>query len=180
VVRLVLAATLSSNYGIYGPTYQHMVGDSAPGREEYQDSEKYELRFWDWKKPGSLNDFIARVNRIRRENDALQTTWNLKFLEAENESMLFYSKTTEDFSNVLLIVVNLDPFHRQKGRVRVPLEELHISTEHPYLVHDLLSDDKYIWQGEWNSVELDPSLMPASIFRVRSRLRREQDFDYFM
>lgn len=180
MVRLVLAATLSSNYGIYGPAFEVMAGDAFPGREEYMDSEKYELRNWERKKPGNLNDFIARVNKIRRENPALHSTWNVRFFDTDNEHILFYVKSTPDFSNVLFVVVNLDPFHKQSGRVRVPLHHLGISAGSPYLVQDLLSDDKFIWQGEWNYVELDPGLLPAYIFRVKSRLRREQDFDYFM
>jgi starch synthase (maltosyl-transferring) len=180
MVRLILAATLSSNYGIYGPAFEVMADEAVPGREEYLNSEKYEIHSWEWKKPGSLNDFIARVNRIRRDNPALRTTWNVRFFETDNEHILFYVKSAADFSNVLFVIVNLDPFHKQTGRVRVPLHRLGISPGNPYLVHDLLSDDKFIWQGEWNYVELNPGLLPAYIFRVKSRLRREEDFDYFM
>ena len=180
MVRLVLAATLSSNYGIYGPSFELLVDEAAPGKEEYLGSEKYEIRHWDWDNPGSLNDFISRVNAVRRENPALQTTGNLNFFETDNENILYYVKTNEDFSNILLIVVNLDPFHKQSFRLRVPLRMLGISPGQPYLVRDLLSDDKYIWQEEWNSLELDPRLLPAALFTVRRRLRHEQDFDYFM
>jgi starch synthase (maltosyl-transferring) len=180
MVRLVLAATLSSNYGIYGPSFELLVNEAVPGKEEYLGSEKYEIRHWDWNKPGSLKDFITTVNRVRRENPALQTTWNLNFFETDNENILYYVKTTEDFSNILLVVVNLDPFHKQAFRLQVPLRMLGISPGQPYLVHDLLSGDKYIWQEEWNSLELDPRLLPAALFTIRRRLRREQDFDYFM
>lgn len=180
VVRLVLAATLSSNYGIYGPAFEHQLSEPFPGKEEYVDSEKYEIKLWDWDRQDSLREFISRVNLIRRENPALQRTWNVRFHETDNDNIIFYSKTTEDLSNVLLIVVNLDPFHGQSCRVRVPLGDLEMSPTQPYLVHDLISDDKFIWHGEWNTVELSPHILPAYIFRVRSRLRREQDFDYFM
>ncbi|GBD39391.1 Alpha-1,4-glucan:maltose-1-phosphate maltosyltransferase 1 [bacterium HR37] len=180
MMRLVLAATLSSNYGIYGPVFELCVSEALPGKEEYLNSEKYEIRYWDWDQPGNLKDFIARVNRIRRENPALQTTWNLKFFEVDNEYILFYGKVNEDLSNIILVVVNLDPHHTQSGWVRVPVSELGIEPNQPYLVHDLLSEDKYIWQGEYNYVELNPHVIPARIFRVRKRLRKETDFDYFM
>ncbi len=180
MMRLILAATLSSNYGIYGPAFELCVSEALPGRGEYLNAEKYEVKQWDWDQPGNLRDLIARVNRIRKENPALQTTWNLKFYEVDNDYLLFYGKATEDLSNIILVVVNLDPFHTQSGWVRVPISELGIDPNQPYLAHDLLSDDKYIWQGERNYVELNPQILPAHIFRVRKRLRRETDFDYFM
>ncbi len=180
MIRLVLAATLSSNYGVYGPAFELCVNEALSGKEEYLNSEKYEIKHWDRESPGHLRDFIARVNRIRKENAALQTTWNLRYYEVDNESLFFYGKATPDLSNILLMVVNLDPFHTQNGWVRVPLEELGLDAHQPYLVHDLLSDDKYIWQGERNYVELNPQVLPANIFRVRKRLKRETDFDYFV
>jgi len=100
MIRLVLAATLSSSYGIYGPAFELCIDEALPGKEEYLNCEKYEIKHWDREKPGSLQDFIARVNRIRKENPALQTTWNLRFYEADNEAFLFYGKTTEDLSIV--------------------------------------------------------------------------------
>ena len=180
IMRLILAATLSSNYGIYGPAFELCVNEALPGKEEYRDSEKYELKQWDWDKPGNLKDLIARVNKIRRENPALQTLWNLNFYEVDNENLLFYGKMTEDGANIILVVINLDPFHTHSGWVRVPVRELGIDNHQPYLVHDLLSDDKFIWQGEKNYVELNPHIVPAKIFRLRRKLKREMDFDYFM
>ena len=180
MIRLVLAATLSSSYGIYGPPFELCLHEAIAGKEEYLNSEKYEIKHWDWDKPGSLRDFIARVNRIRKENPALQTQWSLRFYEVDNESLLFYAKMSEDLSDIILVVVNLDPFHTQSGWVKVPVEAWSIDPQQPYLVHDLLSDDKYIWQGERNYVELNPQVLPAGIFRVRKRLRRETDFDYFL
>jgi starch synthase (maltosyl-transferring) len=180
VVRLILAATLSPSYGVYGPAFELCASEALEGREEYLDSEKYEIRKWDVNRPGHLRDTIARVNRIRRENPALQSPWNVSFHEADNDDIIFYVKRTEDLSNTVFVVVNLNPYHKQSCRVRVPMKELGIPPEQPYLVHDLLSGDKYIWQGEWNYIELDPKAMPAHIFQVRSRLRREKDFDYFM
>ncbi len=179
MMRLLLAATLSSNYGIYGPAFELCEDEAVPGKEEYQGSEKYEIKTWDWDKPGNLKDLIARVNEIRRENVALQTTWNLRFHEVDNEYLIFYGKADPDRSNIILVVINLDPAHVQSGWVTVPLKELGIPEDQPYLVHELLSDDKYIWHGERNYVELDPKVSPGHIFRVRKRLKRETDFDYY-
>ena len=180
VIRLILAATLSSNYGIYGPAFELLENEAIPGKEEYLNAEKYEIKHWKWDQPGNLRDFMTRVNQIRRENPGLQTTHNLHFCEVDNEMLLFYAKFSEDFSNLILVLVNLDPFHTQSGWVRIPIHEIGIDADQPYLVHDLLSDDKFIWQGERNYVELDPQVLPASIFRLKKRLKRETDFDYFL
>lgn len=180
IIRLVLAATLSSSYGIYGPAFELCVREALPGTEEYLNAEKYERKQWDRERPENLRDMIARVNRIRRENPALQTPWNLRFYEIDNDQLLFYGKATEDLSNIVFVAVNLDPFHPQSGRVRVPLRELGIDPGQPYLVHDLLGDERVVWQGEDHPVQIDPRVLPARIFRVRKRLRREMDFDYFL
>jgi starch synthase (maltosyl-transferring) len=180
IMRLVLAATLSSNFGIYGPAFELCVSDAIPGKEEYLNSEKYELKDWDWDSPGHLKGVITRINRIRRENEALQTSWNLDFCDVDNDNLLFYVKTSDDLSNIILVVINLDPFHTHSGWVTVPVAALGIDPEQPYLVHDLMSDNRYIWQGERNYVEINPQLMPCNVFRVRKRLKRETDFDYFM
>jgi len=181
LVRLVLAATLSSNYGLYGPPFELFINEGVTDREEYLNSEKYEVRHWDVEgMEANLRDFIARINTIRRENRALQTTRGLRFCEVDNEYLLSFVKATEDLSNIIMVIVNLDPFHTQSGSVKIPLDELGIVQGQPYLVTDLISDDKYLWQGDSNSVELAPSLLPAHIFRVHRRLRREADFDYFM
>lgn len=180
ITRLVLAATLSSNYGIYGPAFELGLHEAREGVEEYVDSEKYEIKHWDWDQPGNIKELISRVNRIRRENPALQTTRNLTFCELQNDNLLAYIKSTEDASNILLIVVNLDPHHSQSGWVKVPLYDLGLDLNQSYLMHDLLSEDRYIWQGEWNFVALNPHVAPAHILHLRSRLKREADFDYFM
>ncbi|MGA1843998.1 MAG: alpha-1,4-glucan--maltose-1-phosphate maltosyltransferase [bacterium] len=181
LVRLVLAATLSSNYGLYGPPFELFINEGVTDREEYINSEKYEVRHWDVDaREDNLRDFIARVNAIRRNNKALQATGNLRFCEVDNEYLLAFVKASEDLSNIVMVVVNLDPFHTQSGFVKIPLDEMGIVPGQPYLVTDLISDDKYLWQGDSNHVELAPSLVPAHIFRVHRRLRREADFDYFM
>jgi starch synthase (maltosyl-transferring) len=180
IMRLILAATLSSNYGIFGPAFLLCVNEALPEREEYLSSEKYEIRHWNWEQPGNLKDLVARVNKIRRENPALQITNNVTFYEVDNDYLIFYGKMTEDLSNILLIVVNLDPFHTQSGWVKVPVNELGIDPNQPYMVHDLLGDDKYIWHGEKNYIEVNPRISPAYILKLRKRLKRETDFDYFI
>ena len=180
IIRLILAATLSSSYGIYGPAFELCVREALPGTEEYLNAEKYEIKHWDREKPDNLREVMARVNRIRRENPALQTPWNLRFYDIDNDQILFYGKATEDLSNIIFVAVNLDPFHPQSGRAKVPVRELGIDPLQPYLVHDLLSDDMSVWQGEDNPVEIDPRVLPARIFKVRKRLRREMDYDYFL
>jgi starch synthase (maltosyl-transferring) len=180
IMRYLLAATLSSNIGIYGPPFELCVNEPVPGKEEYLHSEKYEIRKWDLDDPKSLRDVITRINRIRQDNRALQTTWNLEFYETDNDNLMCYGKATDDGENVLIIVVNLDPFHTQSGWVRIPVKELGLGEHQPYMVHDLIGDDKYIWEGARNFVQIDPQVMPGNIFRVRKKLKRETDFDYFL
>jgi len=180
LIRLVLAATLSSSYGIYGPPFELCIAAAEPDSEEYLHSEKYEIRTWDRDAPGNLRPFIATLNRVRRENTALQSTSNLKFYQAESDSVLFYGKSSADRSNHVLVAVNLDPFHARKTRLQVPIEELGIQPGESYLVQDLLSGENYIWQGAWNTLELNPAHTPARIFRVRTWQRREADFDYYL
>jgi starch synthase (maltosyl-transferring) len=181
MTRFVLAATLGASYGIYGPAFE--LGENQPrepGSEEYLNSEKYEIKPWDLDKPDSLKDFIARVNRIRQENPALQSDWSLHFHPVDNEQLLCYSKSTEDATNVILVVVNLDPHHAHTGWVDLSLGALGLDPQLPYQVHDLLSDARYLWQGSRNYVELNPRTVPAHIFRLRRRIRTERDFDYYM
>ncbi|KPJ69517.1 hypothetical protein AMJ44_03740 [candidate division WOR-1 bacterium DG_54_3] len=180
VIRLVLAATMSASYGVFGPVFERCLGEALPGTEEYKDSEKYEIKHWDWKEPTALKALMTRINKIRRENPALQTTWNIKFHEVDNDYLLFYSKTTEDLSNIIWVVVNLDPHHTQSGWVKVPLQELGIDASQSYLVQDLISGNEYIWQGEKNYVELNPAVMPAHVLLLHRQHRRESDFDYYM
>jgi starch synthase (maltosyl-transferring) len=180
IIRLILAATLSASYGIYGPAYELCVSEAVDGREEYLNSEKYEIKQWDRNAKGNIRPVIERINRIRRQNPALQSIRNIELYSVDNEAMLCYGKMTEDKSNIIIVVVNLDPHHRQSGWVRLPLHEMEIDPQKPFLAHDLLTDDKYIWQGEMNYLELDPRVMPGHILRVHKRLRRETDFDYFM
>jgi starch synthase (maltosyl-transferring) len=179
--RLVLAATLGANYGIYGPAFDLCVHEARePGSEEYLDSEKYEVKYWNLDQPGSLKDFIARVNRIRRENPALQQDRHLHFFPIDNEQLICYGKFTEDLSNLILVVVNLNPHHTQGGWLELPLQDLGLDPLQPYQVHDLLGDARFLWHGPRNYVELNPLVVPAHVFRIRRRVRTERDFDYYL
>jgi starch synthase (maltosyl-transferring) len=181
MTRLVLAAMLGANYGIYGPAFELCENIPwASGSEEYLNSEKYEIKHWDLEKPGSLREFIARVNRIRRENRALQSDRSLQFYPIDNPEILCFGKRTEDLQNVIVVAVNLDPHHIQSGWVELPSDDLGLDAQQSFQMHDLLTDARYLWQGKRNYIQLDPGSVPAQIFRVRPRLRREQDFDYFM
>ncbi|MGH2635917.1 MAG: maltotransferase domain-containing protein, partial [Actinomycetota bacterium] len=166
-VRLVLAATLSSNYGIYGPAFELMErAPREPGSEEYRDSEKYEIRSWDLDRPDSLAPVIAAVNRIRRENPALHDNRSLRFHGIDNDQLIAYSKSTADRSNVILVVVNLDQRAGQSGTTDLALEELGVAVGEPFEVEDLLTGNAYAWSGPANFVRLEPAA-PAHIFRLR-------------
>jgi starch synthase (maltosyl-transferring) len=174
MTRLVLAATLGASYGIYGPAFELCENrPREPESEEYLNSEKYEIKQWDIDRPDSLKDLIARVNRIRRENPALQSDWCLSFHHVDNEQLICYSKRTEDCENIIVVVVNLDPQNTQSGWVEIDLEALGLDPHQPYELHDLLSDACYLWQGVCNYVELNPQVLPAHVFRLRRRVGTE-------
>ena len=181
IARFILAATLGPSYGIYGPAFELCENRPlAPGREEYLDSEKYEIKTWDLDRPESLRGLISRVNRIRHENPAFQASHNLRFHDVDNEQIIAYSKTNVDRTNEVLIVVNLDPHYKQSGYISLPLEELGLDPRQPYQAHDLLTDARYLWHGQRNYVELNPQTVPAHIFVIRRKVRTEHDFDYYL
>ena len=180
IVRLVLAATLGASYGIYGPAFELFEGRALrPSSEEYLDSEKYQIRGWDIDRVDSLKDLIARINRIRRENPALQSDRSLRFHAADNDQIIAYSKVTEDLGNVILVIVNLDPYHAQSGWVEMPLDRLRLEPDQEFEVHDLLTGNQFLWRGPRNFVELDPQKMPAHVFCVRRRARSEHRLGNF-
>jgi starch synthase (maltosyl-transferring) len=181
MVRFVLAATLGASYGIYGPAFELTEAKPRePGSEEYADSEKYEVRRWDLGREDSLRDLIARVNRIRRDNRALQGDWSLRFHSVDNDQIIAYSKRSEEDHDAVLVVVNLDAYHTQSGWLELLLQDFGIDPQQPYQMHDLLSGARYIWYGARNYVELDPQTYPAHIFRLRRRVRTERDFEYYL
>jgi starch synthase (maltosyl-transferring) len=165
--RLVLAATLSSNYGIYGPAFELGANLPAkPGSEEYLNSEKYEIKTWDLQKPSSLKPLITHLNQIRLTNPALQSNERLHFHPTDNPSLICYSKRTADGSNLILVVVNLDPFLVQAGWVNLDLDVMGLTAGDTFEVYDLLADHSYSWQGSRNYVALRPAEAPAHVFRV--------------
>ena len=166
MIRVTLAATLSTLYGIYSG-YELCENEPLPGREEYLDSEKYQFKERDWNAPGNIKDWIARLNKIRKENRALQFYTNLRFHDADNDAILFYSKMTAARDNIILVVVNLDPHRKQNSFVYVPIESFGQMESDVYQVQDLLSGATYTWRGSRNYVELDPHIQPAHVFLVR-------------
>ncbi len=166
ITRHCLASTLSSSYGFYGPVFEYLVHQAIPGKEEYLDSEKYEVKNWDWDKQTKLRQLITMINQIRKDNKALQTTYNYQSCKIENDMIMAYLRKTDDNQNCIMVVVNLDPFHRQSGWVKVPLSELGVAEGHHLVMHDLITDARYIWTKEWNFVELDPTMLPFHIFRI--------------
>lgn len=176
MTRLVLAATLGANYGIYGPAFELCENRRKDKEsEEYLDSEKYELKQWDIESPNSLKDFIARVNRVRRENLALQSDLSLSFHSVDNDQLICYSKRTEDLSNIILVIVNLDYRYKQSGWVDLSLEELGLDSTRPFQMRDLLNDASYQWRGPRNYVELNPQKIPAHIFRIHQGITKSRN-----
>lgn len=181
MTRLVLAATLGASYGMYGPAYELCVNRPiAAGKEEYLDSEKYQMTWWTLGGPDDLSEFVARVNRIRHENPALHADRGLAFHPTDNPEIICYSKQDREAGNAVVAVVNLDPHHVQSGWVDLNLGELGIDAARPYQMHELLSGGNYLWHGPRNFVRLDPHAVPAHVFRLRQYLRTEHDFDYFL
>jgi starch synthase (maltosyl-transferring) len=179
-IRLILATTLSSNYGIYGPPFE--LCDGLPlevGSEEYMNSEKYEIRHWNLDEPHNLRHYIAQVNKVRRENLVLQAHSNLTFYPVDNENIICYGKYSDDYSEVVIVTVNLDPHWTQSGWLELPVDEFDLPPGRPYQVHDLLDNRRYLWNGSRNFVQLDPQASPAHIFRLRRYQRSERDFDYY-
>lgn len=168
ITRLVLAATLGASYGIYGPPFElceNRRKDTTS--EEYMDSEKYELKNWGINDGISLKNIITKVNHIRRQNAALQDNLNLEFHEIDNDQLICYSKHTEDYSNTLVMIVNLDYRYKQSGWITIPVENLGLHSDQNYQVHDLLDDAVYQWKGNKNFIELNPFKMPAHILKIQ-------------
>jgi len=176
--RLVLAATLSPSYGIYSG-YELCENRALPGKEEYLDSEKYEITVWDWDRPGNLIEFVTTINRIRRENPALHELENLEFYESDNDQVLFYGKSTVDKRNSILVAVNLSPFQYHEAHLRIPIAALGIRPEDTYQLHNLITGRRDLMIGDSYIVKLDPQVEPAAIFAVRRWTHREQDIDHF-
>jgi len=166
ILRYALAATLSSNYGVYGPSYEFLENTPIEGREEYLNSEKFEVRHYDWKRTNRMTDIMGLLNQVRQQNEALHSTWNLQFCPIENPQLIAYLKTTDDLSNIILVIVNLDPNGKQSGYVQLPKDKLKLSDKINVKLHDLITDEHYTWTQEWNFVELNPFKMPFHLFKL--------------
>ncbi|WP_207426102.1 alpha-1,4-glucan--maltose-1-phosphate maltosyltransferase [Pedobacter sp. SYSU D00535] len=166
ILRLLLAATMSANYGLYGPVYEFGLNTPRPGKEEYIDNEKYEIWHWDWDKYTRIKDIITRINRIRKEHSAFHTTYNLELISTSNDQIFCFAKIDKKSGQHFIVVANLDVHNTQGAHVQVPLNLLGLTAGQPYLVHDLLSGSRYRWVDDWNYVELNPFEMPVHVFRV--------------
>ena len=164
--RFALAATLSPTYGIYN-SYELCENTAIPGTEEYRDSEKYEIKHWDWDRPGNIRDYVTKINQIRREHPALHMFTNLRFYDADNEHILFYGKMTTDRSDMLLFAVNMDPYAVQEARLTIPLKDFGIGEQDTYFMHELIQDYRHEVIGDEYIVRLDPNTEPAAIFVVQ-------------
>jgi len=166
IFRYALAATLSSNFGVYGPSYEFYENTPMEGKEEYVNSEKYEVRHYDWKRTNRMTDIMTLLNKARKENKALQSTWNIQFCAIENPSLIAYLKATDDLSNIFLIVVNIDPNTQQSGYVQLPKGRLKLGDKINIKLHDLVTDEYFTWAQEWNFVEINPHKMPFHLFKL--------------
>jgi starch synthase (maltosyl-transferring) len=173
IARMVLAGTLCSNWGIYGPAFELYENEQFPGKEEYNHNEKYEIKQWDWDRPGNIKSLIGRFNFIRNANPALHRFRNIVFADTDNPSIIAYVKKTPDLSNIIIAVVNLDPQWPQSGWIDLPLWQMGIGDRESFVVRDLFSQDKpdgatetFTWTGRKNFVSLRPGNKQAHIFRV--------------
>jgi starch synthase (maltosyl-transferring) len=171
IMRAVLAATLSSAYGIYSG-YEVCEAAALPGREEYLDAEKYEIKHRNWDQPGNIRGYIARLNRIRRDNPALHDFWNLRFYNAYDGRILLYGKMTPSRDNAILVAVNLDPHSPHGCPFEVPLWEFGLPDHASLQVEDLLGGGSFWWQGKIQQLWLDPATSPAAIWRLTPPDRR--------
>ncbi len=167
-MRIALASTISSVYGMYSG-YELLEHEPlVPGKESYLNSEKYEIRVRDWNKPGNIKGYIGKLNRIRVQNPALHYYGNLRFFSSTDDAILFYGKVSPDGSNRILVAVNLDPFHAHTGRITVPVEQFGISSDEKYRVRELISGKRMTWKGREQYITLDPEVEPAAIMRIES------------
>jgi starch synthase (maltosyl-transferring) len=174
MIRAVLAATCSPIYGIYSGFELCENTPVRQGKEEYLNSEKYQYVARDWNAPGNIKPLISRLNQIRHEHRALQQYRNLRFLETNNENIICYSKITQAQDDILIIVINLDPHTRHDAMIEIPVTEVGLNPWESYQAHDLLTDEKWTWQGERNYVVLDPTQenpRVAHVFAIRRFLR---------
>lgn len=165
LIRYFMAATLSSNYGIFGPTYEYMYKTPNLPKEEYFNSEKYEVKWWNWEHRNKLTYIIREVNRLRKENSALQQTNNITFCDVDDNDLMAYLKIHEN-GNRILCIVNLSSEFIKSGHVKLPLWKIGKNDWESFRVRDLLTGATYTWSGTSNYVELDPAILPFHLFRI--------------
>jgi starch synthase (maltosyl-transferring) len=166
LIRAALAATLSGLFGMYSG-FELCEAQALPGREEYLDSEKYQIRTRDWNAPGNIIAEIAQLNRIRRANPALHTHLGIAFHNAFNDQVLYYAKATADLQNFILVAVNLDPRFPQECDIEVPLWSWGLPDDAAVEVEDLMTGNAFVWQGKLQHIRLDPAELPFAIWRLR-------------
>ena len=164
--KYFLAATLSSNVGIYGPVYEYLVHAAMPGKEEYLNSEKYEIYHWDWNVRNKMTMIISRINKIRHEHTSLQQTTNIQFCNTDNDQVLAYYKFDDEKLDETLMICSIDPYYNKQVWVQLPLNSLGLRNGQPIKVTDLITGNSYIWDKEWNFVELHPAL-PFHLFKIQ-------------
>jgi len=164
--RYALAATLSSNIGIYGPVFEQQIDEAIPGKEEYYMSEKFQLCHYDWSIENKLTTLIGKINEIRHNHESYQQTNNIQFCHMENEKLIAFYKWNDDRTDETLTIISLDQYYMQSGHVQVPLQDLGIQHGYKVEVHDLITGNSYNWYDEWNYVELHPTL-PFHIFKIK-------------
>jgi len=164
-VKTVLAATLSSCYGIYNG-YELCENKAVPRSEDYKDSEIFQYKVWDWNRAGNIKNYISKINKIRRGNSALQFYDNLKFYPSTDGSIISYGKISPEGENIILIVVNLDPLNTRETRITIPLNEFKIPSGEVYTVRELITGRVYNWKQDENYIQLNPKKEPAYIFKI--------------
>jgi starch synthase (maltosyl-transferring) len=170
--RVVLAATMSSVYGIYSG-YELCENTPVPGKEEYLNSEKYEYKVWDWDRPENISAYIGRLNAIRREHPALQEYDNLRFVDTSDDNVLAYYKATENRSDIVLVVLNLDPFHAHESLLWLPLHDWGIAHDGQFRAQELFTHETFLWTGSEQRVWLDPQVNPAMIFSIHEWVHQD-------
>lgn len=166
LIRAALATLTSGLWGMYSG-FELCEATPLPGREEYLNSEKYEIRHWDWERPGNIVEEITALNRIRKANPALRTHLGIKFYNAFNDRILYFAKETPERDNVVLLAINLDPFHAQEADVELPLWEWGLPDDGSLAVDDLVRENRFIWRGKIQHIRLDPADLPYAVWRLR-------------
>ena len=165
VIRAALAATLAGVWGVYSG-FELCEAAALPNSEEYLDSEKYQIRTFDWQRPGNIIGEITMLNRIRRANPALHTHLNIQFLPSSNPDVLFFEKATPNRDNVLLIAIALQPQGMQESSIEIPLWRWGLGDGEAVQAEDLVSNEQFTMHGKYQTIRLDPQVMPFAIRRV--------------